>query len=243
MGIEERHPKESYTRRRDPTQRDYGPYRVGDRWVNKATDTVWMLTNKANGIATWVMLGGGGAPLNTLTGDDGFPVTPVGNNINIQGGGTGAILFTTSGAGQLDAAVQVDGTTIAISGGVLSVVGGAFPMVCFSLTTINAVTAETADIPLPDNQASQLLTNLSYIDTGITVGGGALLSSAVIEQAGVFTLLNILDELSVNESPALGASNYEYIAGGAASTMRVRVTGVAGFTLNWRVCVSIISTP
>lgn len=181
-------------------------------------------------------------PLDALHGDIGLPVVPVGGVINIQGGATGAISFSNGGFGQLDAAVQVDNTTITIVGNQL-VASGALPVQYFSLQTINGASASTPDIILPDNQVSQVQVSIAYMDTGVTVGGGVLLSSAVIEIGGVFTLLNALDELSLNESPALALTDYAYIAGGAASTMKVQVTGVVPYTINWRVGVTIISTP
>lgn len=227
--------------KRDPTVNDTG-YPLAQLWLNTVSDTLWDLVDVSAGVATWALLASSGGALNTLTGDDAIPILPNAGNINIQGGAAGAIAFTSGGLGQMDAAVQVDGTTITIVGNQL-VASGALPVQYFSLTTIGAVTATTADIALPNNQVSQVLTNIAYVDSLVTVGGGAFISGGVIEQAGVFSLLNIVDDISINESGALAASDYAYIAGGGASTMAVQVTGVAGFTINWRVAVTIISTP
>lgn len=227
--------------KRDPTANDTG-YPLAQQWLNTVGNNLWSLVDVSAGVATWTLLASGGGALNTLTGDDAIPVVPVAGNINVLGGVAGAIAFSNGGAGQMDATVQVDGTTITIVANKLTA-SGTLPAQYFSLTTVGAVTATTADINLPDNNVSQVVTNFAYVDAAITVGGGALLSGGVIEQLGVFSLLNIVDEISINESGALAASDYAYIAGGGASTMAIQVTGVAGFTINWRIAVTIISTP
>ena len=227
--------------KRAPTVNDTG-YPLAQLWLDTVTNSLFSLVDVAAGVATWTMLASGGGALNTLTGDDAIPVIPNAGNIDVLGGAGGAIVFSNGGLGQMDAQVQVDGTTITIVGNTLQATG-TLPAQYFSLQTIGAVTATTTDITIPNNQVSQVVTNFAYIDSGITVGGGALLSGGVIEIGGVFSLLNIVDEISINESGALAASDYAYIAGGGASTMAIQVTGVAGLTINWRVAVTIISTP
>jgi hypothetical protein len=66
--------------------------------------------------------GSGGSGIETLSSEGGAKTSPSGNNFNFSGstsGGAaanGAILFNTSATGEMDAAVQVDGTTIEING-------------------------------------------------------------------------------------------------------------------------------
>lgn len=72
----------------------------------------------------------GGIAIATLSGEGGAFTPPLGTNFDFSGslaGGSaanGAILFNTAGPGEMDAAVQVDGTTIDINGSnQLTVVG------------------------------------------------------------------------------------------------------------------------
>src|SRR6267154_6815573 len=106
-------PSESIIAKRDPTVQDTG-YPLSQLWLDTVNNSLFSLVDVTAGIATWTLVGSGGTPLTTLTGDVGGPIVPVAQNINIQGGAAGAILFSSGGAGQMNAVVQVDGTTIQI---------------------------------------------------------------------------------------------------------------------------------
>ena len=112
MGLSERNPRETYQFERNPTVNDYKAYKVGDRWINKLASSAFILVSKANNIAAWLPLSGGGAGLQTLTGNDFIPVIPVLGNINIMG--PNVVSLTNGGPGQLNVAVAVDGTSIQI---------------------------------------------------------------------------------------------------------------------------------
>lgn len=88
----------------DPTTADVknaeGPYNIGKRWVNKATNVTWTLASFStiNGILTanWVSEGGaGGNNLDTLTGNTGTANPSAGN---IQIAGTSPIVTAASGS-------------------------------------------------------------------------------------------------------------------------------------------------
>lgn len=65
--------------------------------------------------------GSGSGPIETLSGENGTHEPPVGGNFNFSGsiaGGSaanGAVLFSSTGAGEMDVAVQVDNSTIIIN--------------------------------------------------------------------------------------------------------------------------------
>lgn len=99
----------------------------GDEWFDSSTNIWWKyLYFDSVSLGVWGQLATPGSDLDSLTGDSGGAVFSVSNNINIQGGASGAISFSNGGIGQLDAQVQVDGTTIDIVAGQLKVVGGGF---------------------------------------------------------------------------------------------------------------------
>lgn len=74
LGIQEKNPRETYTFRRDPTVNDYRAYKIGDRWINDAADTAFILVSKANNVAVWLSLSGSAGALN-ITPDIGVNIT------------------------------------------------------------------------------------------------------------------------------------------------------------------------
>lgn len=86
VGIKQLNPPELWFRSRNPLTSDYLNYDLGDIWINSPAKTVWILVNKLAGVATWDGIGGGGLTVETLTPDTGGAVTPIANNININGG-------------------------------------------------------------------------------------------------------------------------------------------------------------
>jgi len=118
LGIPEQNPRDTFYRRRGPTPKDFTSYAVGDRWIDRSANQAWILVSKANGIATWQFMSGGGGAINTLQ-----LQPPVASNFN----------FTNSGAvnivgapGAISLGVNVDGVTISIIGNQL-VAGGSVP--------------------------------------------------------------------------------------------------------------------
>lgn len=75
-------------------------YLVGQRWVDSLTDQEYFLLNfisfAGSVTANWIQLGGGIFTTETLTGNDGVPVPPTANNINVIG--APGINFTGSGS-------------------------------------------------------------------------------------------------------------------------------------------------
>lgn len=132
QGLKELNPPNIFFRDRAPLTTDYKLYDLLDFWQDTVTKTVYILISKQANIAIWVPISVGAGNLDTLTPDVGAAVTPVANNINIQGGLTGAISFSNGGAGQMNAAVQVDGVTIGIVGNQLTFIGVIPPPVVFT---------------------------------------------------------------------------------------------------------------
>lgn len=190
---------------------------------------------------TWILMGAGGGSLNTLTGDIGAAVAPVAGNINVQGGVAGAILFSNGGAGQFDAQVQVDGTTIVINPSNQLQAAGVSN---YSLQTIGAVTAVTADIPIPNNEASSIYATFSVANATRTACASDIANTSACVNAGVVSItLGDFIDVSVCEDPSLSLIDFSVIPGGAASTIRISVTGVVAETLDWKIQLNLVSTP
>ena len=104
---------------RDPTVSDIN-YPIQKLWINTTTEKLFCLTNFTSSTGTiqanWIEISSSTADINTLTGNDSVPVSPVANNIGVVGSATGALEFTSGGAGILEGAVKYDGTTIGING-------------------------------------------------------------------------------------------------------------------------------
>lgn len=82
---------------------------LGDLQVRPSTGQVYCLTNTAGGTATWAALGGGSANVNTIQGDAGGALSPVGGNMILAG--TAAQGISTSGAGHTITLTIADWTT------------------------------------------------------------------------------------------------------------------------------------
>jgi len=92
---------------RTPTSSDTN-YELGQIWVYKTTGAIYGLANVASGSATWSLLGPGASDVDTLTGDSGGAISPVGGNITLTGG-TNITTVGTAGTitFNLDAAITL----------------------------------------------------------------------------------------------------------------------------------------
>lgn len=90
---------------RAPTTADTG-YEIGQQWADMTNNIIYGLASVAAGAAQWNLLGPGSSDVDTLTGDSGGAIAPVGGNITLAGGTN----LTSAGAGStitfdLDAAI------------------------------------------------------------------------------------------------------------------------------------------
>lgn len=182
------------------------------------------------------------APALTLTGN--APSTAkafLANNFNIQGIANGALDFQSSAAGQMDGQVKYDNVTIGVNGSNQLV---AKNQLNFSLVTVNAVSASTVDIPIPNNQATTVYVLFTVVNAGVTLAASDIAQGVARVSAGVVTVINgDFIDVSIQDDPALEMADYTLVAGGGASTVRITVTGVAGQTLMWHAAVTLTSTP
>lgn len=103
-----------------PPQTTFNDFSVPTIWIDTAAQNAYILVAKPMGVADWILLGGSGGTLNTITTPDSVVVNPVAGNINFLNGPgmniTGAgnnVTFTTTGLGLFWS--DVSGTTQAMA--------------------------------------------------------------------------------------------------------------------------------
>lgn len=117
----------------------------------------------------------------------------------------------------------------------------------FTLHTVGAASATTADIPVPNNQATTVYVTFTVgnNDPGApTACASDIAQGVACVMAGVVTIQNgDFIDVSILEDALLGMIDFNLIPGGAASTVAISVTGVAGQNLVWHASVQLTSTP
>jgi len=86
MGVASRNPPAIAIKSDAPATNDIDNFQIGSIWIDKTTDNVYMLVNKAEGNATWTFIGGALSAVETITTPDTTVVTPVNENINFLNG-------------------------------------------------------------------------------------------------------------------------------------------------------------
>ncbi len=85
-----------------PTANDSKNFLLGQIWLQRNTENLWILTSLAEGIAVWTQFSGGAVTVNTLTGNTGGPVSPTADNINVVGDGITVTVTGTPGTSTLE---------------------------------------------------------------------------------------------------------------------------------------------
>lgn len=138
----------------------------------------------------------------------------------------------------------VDGVTIVIDAITGEIRAAAPTALSFSFTTVNAATATSVDIPIPANQATSVYVLFTVINSTFTLAASDIAQGCARDLAGAVSIVNSdFIDVSIQEDIALGAIDFALNPGGAASTVRISVTGIAGQTLNWKALVTLTSTP
>lgn len=107
--------------------------------------------------------------------------------------------------------------------------------------TVNAGTATfNVNIPIPNNSSSSIRVNLAGIDTGFTVAIGGEIIGLAKNLGGTVTIVGTSD-VTRNNDMTVSAWGATLIVSGTNAL--VQVTGVAGFTINWRAIIDLVSAP
>jgi len=197
-GVKQRTPPNTTKHKVNPTPQNIIGFDIGDIWMNTVGLSSWQLMSKSGGVAVWQPLGGGGAQISTLTGDDALPVIPAAGNINIIGSG---ITTTNSAPNTLQVALNVP-VSIA-NGGTNAVAMATADGVCYYdgtriVTTAAGVAGQTLTSNGPgvaptyqDNGNGNVIAALALTDNAVVRGDGGATgvktSTVVISNAGQMT--------------------------------------------------------
>jgi len=248
LGIPEQNPRDTFYRKRAPTTKDYSIYRVGDRWINRPSQTAYILVSKANGIATWTLMASAGGPILTINSQP-----PIAGDINFTN--TGAVAIGAF-PGNITLGVKVDGVTVQIIGDQL-VAGGSVPTtfvtdagaavpVANILNVIgtpsqgistsgagNTVTITAADATAVQKGVA------SFNPTNFTVAAGAVSSNPITVTSPLGTLtiggspVNLGGALTIDlAGGSVGADSFAVQASTAPGTNPVVPTGLGLLTIN-----------
>jgi len=205
---------------RDPTVDDR-EYPVGSIWANTVTNSIFGLGGIVSGQARWAPLGD--HPLGDvreLTGDTGGAIPPTAHNINIVGG--------------LSSGITVDGnagtSTLVINSASIYVEGTA-------TTTDGATFVDILTIPVSDNNTLVFDGRLAGW-TGDAGGGGATqLVKMGAYRAGAGAIQVGAEDVTLDKQGSVGPENSTASSqvGVSINDVVLRVRGVAGATINWKV--------
>lgn len=160
--------------------------------------------------------GGGGTPVQTLTGDSGGPVPPTANNINILGddstvnNNNGITVIGTPGTSTLTVTI-----TNRLQGSATTVGAGTADIITFVPTVIGTYSIEY---------------RTSAYNTTSSLGAGYSFFGAIRFDGVNSTICDVFDEI-VNEEGAMSAVDLAVVVSGASIILRA--TGYAAQTINW----------
>jgi hypothetical protein len=202
----------------------------GARWQDNSVFPPMQYWTTGQGV--WFLLGTGTSGLDSLTGDDAVAVFPILGDIDVHGAPAGGILFSSGGAGLLNANVQVDNATIVINGSnKLQAINSSVSGV---VTTVGAVTAPLFTIPLgavPGTYTFEIdVAGFCFAgpDAPGTVGYTLVGSVRTTGAAAVLVMGQALDEF---EEPALTAGDVDINV--AANNALINITGVIADSIRW----------
>ncbi len=162
--------------------------------------------------------GGGGAPIQTLTGDSGGPVSPTANNINVIGGSStvnNPLGFTVIGT----PATSTETFTLT----------NRFHN---SATTIGATTADIITFALGATPGCFFFNfGVSVFNASTPAGAGYETYTTVRTDGATATIIGDTDSIT-HEDAALITTIAQVVVSG--NNVIFRVTGVAGLTIDWQ---------
>lgn len=161
--------------------------------------------------------GGGGAPIQTLTGDSGGPVPPTANNINVVGGSStvnNPLGITV--VGNPGTSTETFTLTNRFNG---------------SATTVGATTANVITFALGATPGAFFFSfGVAVFNASTPAGAGYETYTTVRTDGATATIIGDTDSIT-HEDAALVATNAQVVV--SANNVIFQVTGVAGLTIDW----------
>jgi len=165
--------------------------------------------------------GGGGSPVQTLTGDVGVPVVPVANNINVFGQEN----FIDDSAGIRTEGI---GDTLFIQ---------LTNRISRTDTTTNLQTVNDTLFTPTDDTAYMYKAYIVGFDTVGGFAAGGSIEGLMRKNAGVVTVVGDADTLDENDAalePPINATSVDWNIVANGGSLDVQFIGVAGATINWK---------
>lgn len=176
----------------NPTQYDSTNVSLGDLWLNRANQTVWLLVALNASLATWAELGVEPSELETLTGNSGGAVGPsISNNINVVGDGTTITIVGSPSSNTLTASLvqgSVIQTVTGNSGGAVS------PDMANNFNIVgDGTTIEIVGDPMTNTLTASVLNAIDITLTGNT-GGAVSATGGNFNVVGDGTTIEIMGD-------------------------------------------------
>lgn len=190
-------------------------YPIDCLWRNTAAPALYWLSGFVAGQAQWVLLGGTGGSLNTLSDTNSNIVSPIAGNIQLASLNTNLVIAKFAN-GLINFSISN------------SVIGG-------TITTVGAVTGDAITFALGSTPGTYQV-NCRVAAFCSTANGGPL--SAGYELVGSLrttgaaaSVIGTIDKV-VNEEGALTAGDANIV--GSGNNLIVRVLGTAAKTIDWK---------
>lgn len=169
--------------------------------------------------------GGGGSPVQTLTGNSGGAVPPTANNINVVGDANASVS-------------NVTGTSTSVGNPGASTITWSSYGYIGAGSTVGAVTADLITLGLGAAAGAYHIVAqvVGFESTGPS--GTAYWTLGAVKTTGVAATEIGTQQETYVEDAALAATDLDIVASG--NNVIVRVTGVVGLTIDWRATLNYI---
>jgi hypothetical protein len=229
---------------RDPTGNDT-TYPIQKKWLNTITNNYFLLekfTSTGAVIqAVWIKIGGAGI-VESITGNTGGPLSPIGSNFNIVGDGTfittngnpATATLTISPAGELATLYTEDSGTAVPAAGNLNILGGTGIHTSGAGDTVTIASTGAVPTTFTENSgtATPSANNLNIFGSGAITASGAGSTVTITTTGSVATTYN------ADTGSATPSANILVLAGGtgissSASGNTVTFNSSGGGGLSW----------
>lgn len=232
-----------------PTTVDSKNFLLGQIWLQRNTQNLWMLTSLVGGIATWTPFAGGGVIVETLTGNTGGAVPPTADNINVIGDGTTIEVAGNPGTSTLTISAVGSGLVQTLRGDDFIFVGPTAGNIDILATptagatvSFDAVALSTLGLKVTDASDNTIIGNgsgnLTLTGASSTGLGKSVLPALTTGNNNVaIGDHSMFSALATTETVAIGSSSGRSLINGGQNTFVGHASGTGA--LNASRCVAI----